>query len=136
MVLLEVRFGAETTLPVKGVNDILRHISTWQLRQRKAGKMGDTGQLQFSIRLGMPAKIKPNTFRVYLNEEDTALLAGICGKTEQGQTELLSRIAKAGLLAIAQNDNSFHLPLRFDVSAAGTSRVLVMNDSEKSRRGK
>jgi hypothetical protein len=63
----------------------------------------------------MPAT-KPNTFRLYLNEADTALMREVCEKTEMGQSELMSKLLAAALRAVADNGHRFVIPLRFRVA--------------------
>lgn len=55
---------------------------------------------------------KPTTHRVYLNEEEQALMRAICARTELGHTELLGKLVSAGLKAVAANGETFRLPLR------------------------
>jgi hypothetical protein len=45
---------------------------------------------------------KRNTFRLYLNEEDTAALKRSAEVTELGQSELMSKLMSAALRAVAQ----------------------------------
>lgn len=59
---------------------------------------------------------KPNTYRVYLNDEDSALMVKICQTTELGQSELLSKLMSAALRAVASNDCRITLPLRLKIS--------------------
>ena len=56
---------------------------------------------------------KRNTFRLYLNEEDTALMVKAAEVTELGQSELMSKLLSAALRAVALNDFRFPLPLKF-----------------------
>jgi hypothetical protein len=64
---------------------------------------------------GTEPKLKPNMYRVYLNQEATARMLRICEKTEMGQTDLLSRVVNAALRAIEENNSRFHLPLKLAV---------------------
>jgi hypothetical protein len=80
------------------------------------------------------ANVKPTTYRVYLGEEDAALLKQICQRTELGQEELLKKIAIAGLRAINADEMRVALPLRFVV--AGESEPLPiyrLNEPKKPR---
>lgn len=71
----------------------------------------------------MPKKppLKPNTYRIYLNEEGAKLLNEGCDKTELGQTELLSRAVLAALRTLKKEKFQFTLPIKF---------VLVETDEQ------
>lgn len=82
-----------------------------------------------------PMATKPNTFRVYLNEEHTKLMAAICEKTELGQSELLSKATAAALKAIYENECRFALPLKFRVTDATEPPVRpVLNEPTYPKR--
>ena len=61
------------------------------------------------------AETKRNTFRLYLNEEDTELMTRAARTTELSQSELMSKLMSAALRAIARNDNRLPLPLKFQI---------------------
>lgn len=62
------------------------------------------------------AAIKRNTYRLYLNDEDSALMQRAAEVTELSQSELMSKLMAAALRAVAQNDYRLPLPLRFQIS--------------------
>jgi len=64
----------------------------------------------------MSEATKRNTFRLYLNEKDTALMKKASEVTELGQSELMSKLMSAALRAVARNEFRFPLPLQFLVS--------------------
>jgi len=78
----------------------------------------------------MPA-VKRNTFRLYLNDEDTALMQGAAEATELGQSELMSKLMTAALRAVAQNGNRIPLPLKFAI----LEPQLNLNEPEPKRYG-
>jgi hypothetical protein len=77
---------------------------------------------------------KPTTFRVYLGDDDEALLREICNYTELGQTELLSKIAVSGIRAIMANSRHVSLPLRFVVETQEPEPYLVLRDKPKPKK--
>lgn len=84
------------------------------------------------------SNLKPATYRVYLGEDDTALLKQICLKTELGREELLKKIAIAGIRALMANEMRVMLPLRFEIrdSALAEAQNYVLNDMTKKARAK
>lgn len=78
--------------------------------------------------------VKPNTFRLYLNEEDTALMSKICEVTECGQSELLSRLMAAALRCVAANNHRFPLPLRFRIQEEAVEEPLTKRTTTPTRK--
>lgn len=64
-----------------------------------------------------------NTYRIYIGEESARQMAEICTTTELGQTELLTKIVRAGLQSIHEGGCAVTLPLRFHL--AGNSRTKM-----------
>jgi hypothetical protein len=60
--------------------------------------------------------LKRNTFRLYLNEQDTLLMHKAAEVTELGQSELMSKLMSAALRAVAANDYRLPLPLKFRIA--------------------
>lgn len=79
------------------------------------------------------ANTKPNVHRVYLNDEDTALMKTACQRTELGQSELLSKLVKSALRAVAANDYRLALPLRLKVDDC-PGRVNTVESNEQPRK--
>ena len=78
------------------------------------------------------ATTKPNVHRVYLNDEDTALMKTACQRTELGQSELLSKLVKSALRAVAANDYRLALPLRLKVDdCAGRVNTVEINEQPR-----
>jgi hypothetical protein len=75
---------------------------------------GDTQTGRVQIQLRMSA-VKPNMYRVYLNQEVAARMERICGKTGLGQSELLTKAVASALEAIEKNGGTFALPLKLEV---------------------
>ena len=63
----------------------------------------------------MAAATKSNTFRLYLNEEDTALMRKAAETTELSQADLMSKLMSAALRSVALNQFRFPLPLKFEI---------------------
>lgn len=80
--------------------------------------------------------IKPTTYRVYLPEPEDALMRAACERTELGQTELLSKLVKAGLHALADVDFRVTLPLRFTLEDSGSLMLRDAPPPPKKPRGK
>lgn len=81
----------------------------------------------------MAEATKRNTYRLYLNDEDTALMQRAAEVTELSQSELMSKLMSAALRAVAKNDYRFPLPLRFAVSE-GISEAPSPRPPTKLRR--
>lgn len=77
------------------------------------------------------SNVKPTTYRVYLGEDDTALLKEICQHTELGQEEILKKIAIAGIRAIMHNDRRVTFPLRFSIEQPESAPLLMLRDQLK-----
>lgn len=71
---------------------------------------------------------KPTALRVYLNDEDTQRMKSLCSTNELGQTELLQKVASAGLRAIELDGGRITLPLRLAVVAPVASRAAHLNE--------
>lgn len=82
----------------------------------------------------MTEEKKPTTFRVYLGDDDESLLRDICSYTELGQTELLSKIAVAGIRTLMHNGRQVQLPLRFTVEQPEPVDYLVLRDKPKPKK--
>jgi hypothetical protein len=76
----------------------------------------------------MSHNTKPTTYRVYLNDEDTARMKSLCDTNELGRTELLSKLVTAGLRALESDGGRITLPLRFVVSITGETAPRYLND--------
>ena len=63
----------------------------------------------------MGAATKRNTYRLYLNDEDTAVMKKAAEVTELSQSELMSKLLSASLKAVAQNGYRFPLPLKLQI---------------------
>ena len=81
----------------------------------------------------MADNIKPTTYRVYLNDEDTARMKTICDATELGRTELLSKLVTAGLRAIESDGGRITLPLRLVVMMHGVAAARYLNEPPKAK---
>jgi hypothetical protein len=79
------------------------------------------------------AVTKRNTFRLYLNEEDTSLMTKASEVTELSQAELMSKLMSAALRAVAQNAFRFPLPLKFQILETLQEHPTKLNKGRLSR---
>jgi hypothetical protein len=63
----------------------------------------------------MPEEKKRNTYRLYLSDEDAALMARGSEITELSQSEYMSKLMCAALRCISENNYRMPLPLRFRI---------------------
>lgn len=64
----------------------------------------------------MATKPSRACYRVYLDQTASSAMGEICEATELGQTELLTKIVRAGLQALVDDGCQIVLPLRYTVS--------------------
>lgn len=70
--------------------------------------------------------LKRNTYRVYLDEQDSALLGRAIEATEFKQGELLNKLTSAALRALAENGNRFTTPLKLRI----VDTAIALNEPE------
>ena len=63
----------------------------------------------------MPSQTKGSALRLYLRDEEVQSVKELAEVLEISQTEILSRIAAAGIRAIKEAGNRMPLPLKFQV---------------------
>lgn len=66
----------------------------------------------------MATQTKGNTLRLYLRDEELALLQKLTEVLEIPQTEIMSRIMTAGIRALSQAGHRMPLPLKFQIDEA------------------
>jgi hypothetical protein len=86
-----------------------------------------------TFHLSAMAVTKRNTFRLYLNEEDTSLMTKASEVTELSQAELMSKLMSAALRAVAQNAFRFPLPLKFQILETLQEHPTKLNKGRLSR---
>lgn len=74
--------------------------------------------------------VKGTSRRVWLQDAEMESLKKLSEDTELDQTDVLSKIIRAGLMALAANGNTFSEPMRFALLAKHETNRL--NETEKT----